>query len=64
MYCDNVVHVNCYHYILMHYHLCDITCGKLLGYCETPNHIDVKTTGAYKENHYAQYSKENRRAQK
>ena len=24
----------------------------------------VKTIGAYKENHYAQYSKENRRAQK
>ena len=23
----------------MHYHLCDITCGKLLGYCETPNPI-------------------------
>ena len=27
MCCDNVVHV-----IIMHYHLCDITCGKMLGY--------------------------------
>ena len=32
--------------------------------CDNVVHVNNSILGAYKENHYAQYSKENRRAQK